>query len=176
MDLFNLDNHVAIVTGAGRGIGREIALGLARAGCDVVICSRTESELNEVAEEIHAIGSTALVVACDVSKPEDINHVISEALARFKKIDILINNAGLTRKHPAEDFPLEDWHKIIQINLTGVFLFTQKVGKVMLEQGKGSIVNISSIASKQALTDSIAYAASKGRREYANENICNGMG
>lgn len=162
MDLFDLTDQVAIVTGAGRGIGREIALGLARAGVDIVVCSRTESELNEVAGEVEAIGSSVLVVPCDVSNEGDIDRVIDETLQKFGKVDILINNAGLTRKHPAEDFPLEDWNEIIQVNLTSVFLFAQKVGKVMLEQESGSIINISSIASRQALTDSIAYAASKG--------------
>lgn len=162
MDLFNLENKVAIVTGAGRGIGKEISLGLAQAGCRVVICSRTESELNELADQIKELGSEALVVRCDISKPVDIGNVIDETLKHFDKIDILVNNAGLTKKHPAEDFPLADWNQIIQVNLTGVFLFAQQVGKVMLEQGTGSIINISSVASTQAVTGSIAYGASKG--------------
>src|SRR5699024_819861 len=161
-DLFNLDKKVAIVTGAGRGIGKEIALGLAKAGCDLVICSRTESELNELAEEIKHIGSEALVVQCDIAQPEDIDNVIDETLKHYKKIDILINNAGLTRKHPAEDFPIEDWNQINQVNLTGVIMFAQKVGKIMLDQGRGLIINISSVASVQAVTSSIAYGASKG--------------
>lgn len=162
MEMFNLKNKIAIVTGAGRGIGRDISLGLAEAGCHLVVCSRTESELNSLADEIRKLGSKVIVAKCDISKPEDIDNVIERTLDEFGKIDILINNAGLTKKHPAEDFPLEDWNQIIQVNLTGVFLFAQKAGKVMLDQGQGSIINISSVASKQAITSSIAYGASKG--------------
>src|SRR5690625_110698 len=162
MDLFNLKDKVAIVTGAGRGIGKEIALGFAKAGCHLVICSRIVSELEELASEIESLGVKAHVVRCDIANPADIDTVVQEALDKFEKIDILINNAGLTKKHPAEDFPLEDWNQIIQVNLTGVFLFAQKVGKVMLQQDSGSIINLSSIASQSALTGSIAYCASKG--------------
>lgn len=162
MDLFNVKQKVTIVTGAGRGIGRSVALGFAEAGSHVVVCSRTTNELEELAAEIEEKGVKALVVPCDVSNPEDIDNVVSKTLEEFGKIDILINNAGLTKKHHAEEFPLEDWQQILDVNLTGVFLFAQKVGKVMLEQGHGSIVNVSSVASKQAITKSIAYSATKG--------------
>lgn len=162
MKLFSLEGKTAIVTGAGRGIGRSIALGLAEAGSNVVVCSRTTSELEELAVEIKAKGVEALVVPCDIQNPAAIDHVIQQTMDQFGSIDVLINNAGITKKHPAEEYPLEDWNQILNVNLTGVFLFAQKVGQVMLNQGKGSIINISSVSSKQAVTKSIAYGATKG--------------
>jgi NAD(P)-dependent dehydrogenase (short-subunit alcohol dehydrogenase family) len=171
MDLFSLKGKTSIVTGAGRGIGRSIALGLADAGSNVVVCSRTTTELEELADEIKAKGVESLVVPCDVSKEGDIDHVIQKTLEYFPSIDVLINNAGITKKHPAEEYPLEDWNQILAVNLTGVFQFAQKVGKVMLEQGKGSIVNISSIASQQAIKKSLAYAASKGGVNMLTKNL-----
>jgi NAD(P)-dependent dehydrogenase (short-subunit alcohol dehydrogenase family) len=171
MKLFSLEGKTAIVTGAGRGIGRSVALGLAEAGSNVVVCSRTTTELEELAEEIKEKRVGALVIPCDVSNHDDIDNVINQTVERFKTIDILINNAGITKKHLAEEFPAEDWEQILSVNLTGVFLFAQKVGKTMLEQGNGSIVNISSIASQQAVKKSIAYAASKGGVNMLTKNF-----
>lgn len=171
MNLFSLKGKTSIVTGAGRGIGRSVALGLAEAGSNVVVCSRTTAELEELAAEIEAKGVEALVAPCDVSKEGDIDRVISQTLEKFNYIDILINNAGVTKKHPAEDFPAEDWNQIISVNLTGVFQVAQKVGKVMLEQGGGSIVNVSSVASQTAIKKSIAYAASKGGVNMLTKNF-----
>lgn len=162
MKLFNLEGKTAIVTGAGRGIGRSVALGLAEAGSNLVVCSRTTTELEELAEEIREKGADVLAISCDVKKQSDIDHVIKKTLDRFQTVDILINNAGITKKYVAEEFPLDEWEQILSVNLTGVFLFAQKVGKVMLEQGSGSIINISSIGSEQALKKSIAYVSSKG--------------
>lgn len=162
MSEFDLTGKASIVTGAGRGIGKSMALGLAKAGSNVVLCSRTESELNEVAEEVKGYGRKALVIPCDVTKPEDIQHVIDQTVEEFGQIDVLINNAGMTKKVAAEDYSLEDWSKIINVNLTGVFLFAQAVGKQMIKQKAGKIINISSIASQTALTGSVAYCASKG--------------
>jgi NAD(P)-dependent dehydrogenase (short-subunit alcohol dehydrogenase family) len=160
--LFDLQGKSAIVTGAGRGIGRSIALGLAQAGADVVLCSRTENELQELANEIERVGRQALVVPCDVMKPEEIQHAVDMAKNQFGKIDILINNAGVTKKTPAEEYEIEDWEHIIAVNLTGVFLFAQYAGREMIKQGGGRIINISSVASQTAVTGSIAYCASKG--------------
>jgi NAD(P)-dependent dehydrogenase (short-subunit alcohol dehydrogenase family) len=171
MNLFSLKGKTSIVTGAGRGIGRSVALGLAEAGSNVVVCSRTTTELEELAAEIEAKGVEALVAPCDVSKEGDIDRVINQTLEKFNSIDILINNAGVTKKHPAEDFPAEDWNQIISVNLTGVFQFAQKVGKVMIEQGSGSIVNVSSVASQTAIKKSIAYAASKGGVNMLTKNF-----
>ncbi|OLO40465.1 hypothetical protein BTR23_08255 [Alkalihalophilus pseudofirmus] len=162
MSLFDLSGKTAIITGAGRGIGRSIALGLADAGSQVVICSRTTEELEEVAEEIKRKNREVEIVPCDITIPSDIDRVVERAKERFGKIDILINNAGITVKKPAEEYTVDDWNKIIAVNLTGVFLFAQKVGIEMLAQQQGTIINISSIASKTAITNSIAYGASKG--------------
>lgn len=160
--LFDLHEKSAIVTGAGRGIGRSLAIGLAQAGADVTLCSRTETELASLAVEIERLGRRALVVPCDVTKAEEIQHVIDMTKNEFGRIDILINNAGMTKKTPAEDYELEDWSRIIAVNLTGVFLFAQYAGREMIKQGSGKIINISSIASQTAVTGSAAYCASKG--------------
>ncbi|WP_077210996.1 SDR family NAD(P)-dependent oxidoreductase [Bacillus dakarensis] len=160
--LFDLTGKVSIVTGASKGIGRSIAVGLADAGSHIVLCSRTKSELEAVAEEVRQRGVEALVIPCDVSNPEDIQHVADETVNRFQQIDVLINNAGITVKKNAADYELEDWNKVISVNLTGVFLFAQAVGQYMIKQKNGSIINISSIAGETALKGSIAYCASKG--------------
>ncbi|MFC4260289.1 SDR family NAD(P)-dependent oxidoreductase [Marinobacter lacisalsi] len=162
MSLFDLGGNVSLITGAGRGIGRSIALGLAEAGSDLVLCSRSRDELEAVATEARGRGVRALVVTCDVTDPEQIAAAVASAIREFGHIDVLINNAGLAIKKPAEDLPLEDWQTIINVNLTGVFLMAQAVGRHMLERGSGSIVNISSIAGKTGLTGSSAYCASKG--------------
>lgn len=171
MVLFNVKDTVTVVTGASRGIGRSVALGFAEAGSKVVICSRTTSDLEELKSEIEEKGGIAHMVPCDVTTPYDIDNVVNETLKEFGRIDTLINNAGITKKYDAENFPLEDWQQIMEINLTGVFLFAQKIGKVMLEQGSGSIINISSIASQQALKKSIAYTASKGGVSMITRNL-----
>ncbi|WP_423798021.1 SDR family NAD(P)-dependent oxidoreductase [Neobacillus sp. SAB-20_R2A] len=160
--LFDLTGKVSIVTGASKGIGKAIAVGLAEAGSHVVLCSRTKVELDEVAKEIEQKGVEALVIPCDVSNPEDIQNVVDEAVKRFHKIDILINNAGITVKRPAEEYDLNDWNKVIGVNLTGVFLFAQAVGRQMIKQKKGTIINVSSVGGETALTGSLAYCASKG--------------
>jgi len=162
MESFHLGGKVSIVTGAGRGIGRSIAVGLAIAGSDVVLTSRTVSELNDVASEIEKIGRKALIVPADVLKSEEIQHVVDKTKNEFGKIDILINNAGMTVKKPAEDYELDDWNNVIGVNLTGVFLFAQYAGRQMIQQGYGNIINISSVGGETALTESIAYCASKG--------------
>ncbi|PWA11179.1 hypothetical protein DCC39_09400 [Pueribacillus theae] len=162
MSLFDLSGKVTIVTGAGRGIGKSIALGMAEAGSNIVLCSRTESELEQVAEEINGRGADVFAVPCDVTKREDIQRVVDLTVERFERIDTLINNAGMTIKMPAVDFTLEDWNKVLSINLTGAFLFAQAVGKQMIKQKQGKIINISSIAAETALTGSVAYCASKG--------------
>ncbi|WP_213422599.1 SDR family NAD(P)-dependent oxidoreductase [Bhargavaea massiliensis] len=162
MDLFKLDGKVAIVTGAGRGIGRSIAKGLAEAGAHIVICSRTEKELLELKSEIDDAGGSSTVMTCDVTDEENIQQVVDDTVKEFGSIDILVNNAGITKKAPALDYDLDDFKRIIDVNLTSVFVFAQKVGRVMAKQQSGSIINISSIASVQAVTGSIPYTASKG--------------
>ena len=162
MRLFDLSGHSAIVTGAGRGIGRSIALGLAEAGCNLALCSRTPRELEEVAAAARGFGVDARAFPCDVTRPEEIQQAVEAAVEHFTRIDILVNNAGLTVKKPAEDYTTEDWRQIIDVNLTGVFLMAQAVGRQMIHQGDGRIINISSIAAETAITGSVAYCASKG--------------
>lgn len=161
MNRFDLSGKTSIITGAGRGIGRSIALGYAEAGSNLVLCARTVGELETLADEARRHGVEALAVPCDVSDPQQIQAAVDAAVERFGGVDVLVNNAGLTVKTPAEDYNLEDWNRVLQVNLTGVFLFAQSVGRQMIRQGSGRIVNISSIAARTAITGSVAYCASK---------------
>ena len=161
MDLFNLEGKVAVVTGAGKGIGKGMALGLADAGADVVVVARTQTDIDQTVAEIEQNGRKAMGISTDVKKKEEIEKMVEEALQTFGKIDILVNNAGMNIRTPALDVPEEEWELIIQTNMKSVFLASQAVGKHMVEQGHGSIINISSVAGQVALRTGVAYAATK---------------
>jgi len=161
MEMFQLDGKVAVVSGSGKGIGKSMALGLADAGADVVIVARTAADIEQTVAEIQAKGRKAIGIATDVKKKEDIENMVAKTIEEFGKIDILINNAGMNIRTPALDVPEEEWELIIQTNMKSVFLASQAVGKHMVEQKHGSIINISSVAGQVALRTGVAYAATK---------------
>ena len=159
-----LENKVAIVTGAATGIGQAIALGMAREGVAVVVDYVGSPEAaNTTVQRIESAGGKALAVAADVSEPEQVINLIQQAVQKFGKLDILVNNAGIEYKHPFAEFPLDQWNKIIAINLTGPFLCAQAAAKQMILQGGGGrIINISSIHQDLPMPTNAPYCASKG--------------
>jgi len=159
----SLAGKVAVVTGGSRGIGRSIALALAEAGADVVIASRTQKDVDLAAEEVNALGRRGLGVATDVSRASDITALAKATLSAFGQIDILINNAGISPVYTrALKLKEEDWDRILAVNLKGAFLCCQAVGRAMVEQGHGKIVNVISIGATTGLSKFIAYCAAKG--------------
>jgi NAD(P)-dependent dehydrogenase (short-subunit alcohol dehydrogenase family) len=165
-ELFDLSGRVAIVTGGGSGIGRQMATGLAEAGASLVLCARKPERCEEVAAELEQLGVRALGMRCDVREPAEVEAVVDRTKAELGSVDILVNNAGTSWGAPAEDYPLEGWQKVIDVNLTGVFLCSQAAGRVMIERQGGVIVNIASVAGLQGgppeIMNTIAYNASKG--------------
>ena len=157
MSVFDLSDNVAIVTGGGTGIGRGIALEFARAGVDVVVASRKQDNLDRVAEEIEGLGRQSLAIATDVRSPEQVDNLVRQTVARFGRVDILVNDAGANFACPVEEMTPNGWDTIIAINLKGPFLCCQAVGKVMIEQRSGKIINISSTA---------GFSGSKGMAHY----------
>lgn len=166
LDLFKLEGKTAIVTGGGRGLGAQIAEGLAEAGANVVICSRNIKACMQMSEKILALGVESMALSCDITKQEDVKRVIEETVKRFGRIDILVNNSGATWGAPVVDMPIEAWQKVINVNVTGTFLMCQEAGKVMIEQGAGKIINIASVAgfggTNPKYMDTIGYNTSKG--------------
>ena len=161
-DLFDLNGRKAVVSGAGRGIGKAIALGLARAGADIGLVARTESELNAVAGEVKEIGRRAVVRASDLTLTADIPELISGLAGDLGGIDILVNNAGTNIPQDSVDVSEAAWDTVMAINLKSCFFMAQAVGKVMIEQGRGGrIINISSQTGSVALIKRAAYCASK---------------
>ncbi len=158
---FSLAGKTAIVTGGGIGIGKSISLEYARAGADVMLCSRRMEHLESTAEEIRQLGRRALPLTVDVRDPEQVNSVVQRTLEEFGHIDILVNNHGASFRSPIEDISLNGWNAVVSINLNGVFLFTQAVGKHMIERQQGVIVNISSMAGVRGSTMMSHYGASK---------------
>lgn len=161
-NIFDLTGKIAVVTGAGRGIGKAIALGLANAGADVGVISRTESELEAVAEQIRATGRQAESVSVDLNEIDRIPETVEAFERRFGGIDILVNNAGTNIPKDIVDMTPEIWDQIIDLNMKTCFFLSQAVGKLMIEQGRsGRIINISSQASIAALAKRAVYCASK---------------
>ena len=144
--LFDLTGEIGIVTGGAQGLGEQMALALAEAGANIVLADINLDKAHEVKGKIENIGKKCIITKTDVSNSEQIEEMVTIAKEKFGKIDILINNAGIVSNYPAEELPEEEWDKLIRINLTGVFLCTQIVGKEMIKQKKGSIINISSMS------------------------------
>jgi 2-deoxy-D-gluconate 3-dehydrogenase len=159
---FDLSGKVAIVTGAGRGIGYAIALALAKYGADLVICSRTPSELEQTKEEIEKLDRRVLVQRMDITKIPEIHSMVEESVKAFAHIDILINNAGVNVPQWALDVTEDAWDRVIDTNLKSLFFCSQAVGKVMIQQRKGKIINISSQTGTVGIPQRAAYSSSKG--------------
>ena len=167
LQMFDLSGKTAIITGGGRGLGAQIAQGLAEAGANIVLCSRKIEACEEVAKSLNEeYGIQTLALKCDIANPEDIHYVVKETLRKFETIDILVNNSGASWGAPMLDMPIEAWNKVINTNLTGTFLMSQAVGKVMAEQKRGKIINIASVAglggTHADMMDTVGYNASKG--------------
>ena len=167
LDLFDLHGKTAIVTGGATGLGRQMADALAELGADVVLCGRNEQRCIEAAAEMSTHTAVRrLGMRCDVTNPDDVDAMVAATLAALGRIDILVNNAGTAWGGPPETTPLHGWQKVVDVNLTGTFLCAQAVGKVMIGQRSGKIVNVASITglrgSPPEVLDAIAYSSTKG--------------
>ncbi|MBW1804441.1 MAG: SDR family oxidoreductase [Deltaproteobacteria bacterium] len=161
-DKMRLDGKVAIVTGSGRGLGRAMALALAEAGADVVVTARSESEIEDTTARIQELGRKSASVVCDIGNRASVNHLFDKAVKAFGTVDILINNAGVSIIKPLLEFSEEDWQTTLNINLTGMFYCCQAAGPIMIRQGKGKIINVTSVNGLRSKASMIPYATSKG--------------
>jgi gluconate 5-dehydrogenase len=165
-ELFDLKGRVALVTGGSIGLGRQIAQALAETGADVILCARKIERCQEAAKALEALGVRTMALACDVADPDQVRAVVDATIAQFGRIDVLVNNAGISWGAPAEEMRLADWQKVLDTNLTGTFLFCQHVGKVMIGQRSGKIINMASVAglggAPAEVVEASAYHASKG--------------
>jgi NAD(P)-dependent dehydrogenase (short-subunit alcohol dehydrogenase family) len=157
-ELFRLDGRVAIVTGGSRGLGQEMAEGLAEAGASLMLCARRDEWLTPTVNAMRTQGFTVEGALCDVAKPADVQSVVDKTIAAYGRVDILINNAGVTWAAEPEDMTLAQWQKVVDINLTGAFLFAQAAGRDMLKRQWGRIINIASIAGMHASVQGPHYA------------------
>jgi len=163
--LFDLSGRVAIVTGGAAGLGLQMAEALAEMGANVVLCARKKDRCEQAAKDLADLGVKTMALGCDVRNPASIREVVDRSAAEFGRIDILINNAGVSWGAPVEEMPLEAWNKVIETNLTGTFLFSQAAGKIMLRQRRGKIINIASVAGFRGAPPELpasGYHASKG--------------
>jgi NAD(P)-dependent dehydrogenase (short-subunit alcohol dehydrogenase family) len=162
--MFDLSGRVAVVTGGSVGLGRQMAEGLAEMGANLVLCARKKERCEQAADELQKLGVQTLALTCDVKDPASIATVAAATVKQFGRIDILINNAGTSWGAPVEDMTLEQWNKVIETNLTGTFLFSQAIGKVMISQRRGKIINIASVAGMRGSPprfSAIGYSSSK---------------
>jgi NAD(P)-dependent dehydrogenase (short-subunit alcohol dehydrogenase family) len=146
ISLFRLDGEKAIVTGAGRGLGREVALGLAEAGADVAVIDKEKQGADETVLKVKDLGREAIAVESDVTQEEDVKRSVQIVKENFGKIDILVCNAGIAIESAAEEMDKEVWQKVMDVNLNGVFFYCKWVGKEMIKNKKGSIINVASMS------------------------------
>ncbi|MBU8906098.1 SDR family oxidoreductase [Desertibacillus haloalkaliphilus] len=163
--LFDLTGKVALITGGGRGLGKQMAEAYADAGCDIIVCSRKLENCEDTAAALKEKGVRTKAFACDVTNEEDVDRVVQEVIEEFGKIDVLVNNSGATWGADVEEMPVDAWDKVMNVNVKGTFLMSQKVGKHMIENQSGKIINISSVAGVKAeppeVLNAIGYSTSK---------------
>jgi len=162
-NLFDLNGNVAVVVGGAGGIGHALALGLADYGADVIVASRKIENLEPVADEIRAKGKKSLAVSVEVTQEKSVAAMVNSVLKEFPTIDILVNAHGLAVRKPADTFPIDEWQQVMDINTRGTFLCCQAVGRVMIKQLSGKIINLSSVRGRYGLPSGYAaYCPSKG--------------
>jgi 2-deoxy-D-gluconate 3-dehydrogenase len=159
--LFNIQGHVAVVTGAGGGIGNAAAVALAEAGADLAIIGRNVAKLKETATAVERAGREALIVEADVTDEAAVEAASEAVIAKFGRADILFNNAGITSPRLLVDMPLDEWRRISEVNLTGAFLCSRAFAKPMIGQRRGRIINMGSILSGRGMASRTAYCATK---------------
>tara|TARA_B100001123_G_C15175237_1_gene973046 strand:- start:511 stop:1224 length:714 start_codon:yes stop_codon:yes gene_type:complete len=156
-----LKGKVAVITGGGRGIGRSVALVFAQEGANLVLASRTPTEIDGVCEEVNSLGVQCIAVPTDITIKSEVENLMARAIRIFGQVDILVNNAGVAIHNPIESIREEDWDLTMAVNLKGVFLCTQAVFQLMCDKGSGYILNISSVSGKIGHRNGGAYCASK---------------
>ena len=162
LDRFRLDKKVALVVGGSRGLGQAMALALSSAGADVCVVARSVQDLQKTAEAISKMGRVGKYIAADVSHEEEVEKMVDQVMKLFGRIDILVNSQGTVHLQPSIDFDTAAWQNLIDVNLKSVFLCCKHVGRIMLNQGKGKIINVSSVRGFQGRAEDMAYAPSKG--------------
>jgi len=171
LEIFSLKGKVALFTGGSRGLGKAMAIGLAKAGADVAVVGRKADQ--DVIDQIEAQGVRGKFYEYDLSNIDGIAALVSEVKKDFGHIDILVNNAGVQSRHKAVEFPKADWDFVLNVNMSAVFFLCQEVGRLMLAQGKGKIINIASLLSFQGGLTVPAYAASKGAVAQFTKSLSN---
>jgi gluconate 5-dehydrogenase len=162
-NMFDLKGRSAVVVGGHGGLGKAIALALADAGADVAVASRNLQALKSAAAEIESKGHKSLAISVDVTDPKSVEKMVEGALKAFPRIDILVNAAGLAIRKPADSFPIDDWQQVMDVNIRGTFLCCQAVGRAMIGQKGGKIINLSSVRGRYGLPAGYAaYCPSKG--------------
>lgn len=169
--MFDLTGKTALITGSGQGIGYALAEGLGQAGARVVLNGRDQGKLERAADKLHALGVEAAISVFDVTDPKAVAIAVDAIEGDIGSIDILINNAGIQRRAPLEDYPVETWHEIMRANVDSVFFVGQAVARHMIKRKRGKIINIASLQSEAARYSIAPYTATKG----AVKNLTRGM-
>ena len=161
-DLFKLEGRVALVTGGSKGLGESMAVALAQAGARVVINSRTQSDCDDVASQIRtSTGMESSGIAADITQESAVDELFGKVVDRFGRLDVVINSAGINIRHPIEEFPFEDYKKVIDVNMVGTWLCCRAAGRIMKPAGRGSVINVSSTLGAVGLEGRSAYSSSK---------------